>query len=56
MKSIKKCVGLSTTLSIFLFFSAVSGCVSISAFALLVSVTSPAVGLKYDALTAVIKN
>ena len=38
------------------FFSAVSGCVSISAFALLVGFTSPVVGLQICALTAVIKN
>ena len=60
MKSIKRCVGFSITLSIFLhFFSAVSGCVSVSASASLIGVplnfASSAVVLKTCTLTAAIK-
>ena len=57
MKSIKKCVGFWMTLNIFLFFvSAVSDCVTISAFDTLfgipLDIASSAVGLKICAITA----
>ena len=61
MKSIKNCVALSITLSIFfVFVSAVRGCVSIFAFTSLVGdpvgIASSAVELKICAITAGIIN
>ena len=56
MEGTKKCVGLLITLKIFFLVSALSGCVSFSAFASLfgtsVSIACSAIGLKLRTITA----